>query len=374
MSKRVPGHIRSKVISDIVRGDVRRASGRLAGLFVLCVASLGATAEGAMADYRDTVLGDLPSSYFRMDDANATMVNEVAAAPNGSHENDPFLGAVGALPNETTNRAVAYFPHPAPDRSRFTVGSYDEFSLEFFVWTEQAAPTPATQWYEGFGLVDGEVSGESDDAGTALIANGSVGFGMGKPDKTIASTTAINDGSWHHVVATHNGLGVMKLYVDGDLEAQENNGPPAARTNNDFTVGSLHTNISEFNGLIDEVAFYRSALSANDVVEHYAAARDIVVIIYVDGGGEGDVLGSDGLACGPSHPDGECVGFSPPGSINDYVASEAVGSRFGGFSGPDCLPTSADHCEVVVDSPTGEFVGATFSSWARPSISSPAAR
>ena len=67
-------------------------------------------------------------------------------------------------------------------------------------------------------MVDGEISGSGTDFGTALVGN-KFGFGIGTPDTTIASTTAINDGSWHHVAATRSSVnGEMKIFVDGMLQ------------------------------------------------------------------------------------------------------------------------------------------------------------
>ena len=49
--------------------------------------------------------------------------------------------------------------------------------------------------------MDGDVPGNANDFGTALVG-GKFGFGTGNPDTTILSTTSINDGAWHHCVAT----------------------------------------------------------------------------------------------------------------------------------------------------------------------------
>src|SRR5688500_12072933 len=149
-----------------------------------------------------------------MDDADATMRNETANG-DGAHIGGPNLQVPGALPNATPNYAVTYFSND-DDRSRFQIsdtGSYSAFSLEFLVWTGQAVPNNGSQWYNAAGLVDGEVSGVTGDAGTALMPDGTLGFGLGNPDTTLRSFHAINNGSWHHIVVTSNGSGTMRTYV-----------------------------------------------------------------------------------------------------------------------------------------------------------------
>jgi hypothetical protein len=54
----------------------------------------------------------------------------------------------------------------------------------------------SSQWWSGEGLVDGEVAGGMDDFGISLAGNGAA-FGVGNPDTTITSTSAVNDGQWH---------------------------------------------------------------------------------------------------------------------------------------------------------------------------------
>ena len=52
-----------------------------------------------------------------------------------------------------------------------------------------------------------------------LAPTGKVMFGVGTAKTTLASTAAVNNGAWHHVVGTStNGNNGMKLYVDGTLQ------------------------------------------------------------------------------------------------------------------------------------------------------------
>ena len=139
----------------------------------------------------------------------------------------------------------------------------NDFTIAFWVKTTQTGGTG--QWYSGNGLVDGEVAGTVNDFGISL-AGASAAFGMGNPDTTITSTTAINDGQWHHVAAIRaNGSGSMNLYVDGVWQAGTNgptgsrNAPPALR------LGSMQTAANFFSGTLDDVRLYGSVLNGAQV-------------------------------------------------------------------------------------------------------------
>jgi hypothetical protein len=124
-----------------------------------------------------------------------------------------------------------------------------------------------TQWYDGQGLVDGEVGGVVNDFGTSLLGD-KAAFGVGNPDTTITSTTAINDGQWHHVAATRSALtGLMQLYVDGVLQASATGpfGPKTSPPN--LCLGSIQSGVSGgfFSGALDDVQIFNRALNAPEI-------------------------------------------------------------------------------------------------------------
>jgi hypothetical protein len=134
-----------------------------------------------------------------------------------------------------------------------------DFTIEFWVKTTQTAG--GGQWYNGVGLVDGEVGGVTNDFGTALVG-GNFAFGVGNPDVTITSTTTVNDGNWHHVAATRvMSTGAINIYVDGNLEASGTGNTNALTGPPGLTIGSLQTGFNYFNGNIDEVRIWSVARS-----------------------------------------------------------------------------------------------------------------
>ncbi|HUA68264.1 MAG TPA: LamG-like jellyroll fold domain-containing protein [Candidatus Saccharimonadales bacterium] len=121
------------------------------------------------------------------------------------------------------------------------------------------------QWYQGEGLVDGNVSGTADDFGVSLLGNAAA-FGVGNPDTTITSTTPINDGQWHHIAATRSAYtGQMQLYVDGTLQTAAIGpfGPKTAPP--DLCLGTIQSGGGYFNGTISDVQIFNRVLNPSEI-------------------------------------------------------------------------------------------------------------
>jgi hypothetical protein len=141
----------------------------------------------------------------------------------------------------------------------------NDFTIAF--WVKTTATGGSGQWYDGKGLVDGEMPGPVNDFGVTLVGNNAA-FGVGNPDTTIYSTSAINDGNWHHVTATRNaGTGEMDLYVDGNLQASAG-GPTGTRAApTDLRIGAVQTLVSGsfLAGTMDDVQLFDRVFSAAEV-------------------------------------------------------------------------------------------------------------
>ncbi|MBN1890631.1 MAG: Ig-like domain-containing protein [Thermoflexales bacterium] len=145
----------------------------------------------------------------------------------------------------------------------------DDFSIAFWFKSSQVAGSD-DQWWQGMGLVDGEVAGLANDFGVSLGA-GRVLFGVGNPDVTIRSEN-VADGEWHHVAATRDKeSGRIRLYVDGLSVASDyyDNSTASLASPPSLRIGSLQTGNNFFDGLIDDVQVYPTTLDANQVMELY---------------------------------------------------------------------------------------------------------
>jgi hypothetical protein len=90
---------------------------------------------------------------------------------------------------------------------------------------------------------------------------------------SLTSTFAVNDGQWHHIVATRNG-GTIELYIDGSLDTSAAAGTVGAVTTGDeLYIGCMADGNPPpyygFEGVIDDVKIYNAALSLTDVQNNY---------------------------------------------------------------------------------------------------------
>ncbi len=143
-------------------------------------------------------------------------------------------------------------------------------------WVKTTATGGGAQWYNGMGLVDGEVSGVATDFGLALVTN-KIGFGVGNADYTLTSANAVNDGQWHHVVATRdNPTGAMKIFIDGVQQAS-GTGPVGPRMSpTSLRLGSIRGATGFFNGSLDEVRLYSGILTTPEISRLANVGRTLI--------------------------------------------------------------------------------------------------
>lgn len=89
------------------------------------------------------------------------------------------------------------------------------------------------------------------------------GFDIDEP-----TGSAIFNGQWHHVAATYNSTtGLKTLYYDGAQLGSSLAVPDLAVTAQNFRIGSLQHpfGTEEFNGTLDEVKVYNTALTLSEI-------------------------------------------------------------------------------------------------------------
>jgi len=151
----------------------------------------------------------------------------------------------------------------------------DDFSLCIWFQTSVTSST-GTQWYQGQGLLDGEVGGSVNDFGLAYLNNKAV-FGTGNPDTTIQGTTSLNDGIWRYIVATRNKTtGAISLYVNGTLEASGTGSTNSLNAATYIYIGSSNGGVGtngSINGNVALAQIYNKVLTAAEVLQNYNATK-----------------------------------------------------------------------------------------------------
>lgn len=218
--------------------------------------------------YGTAVSGDAPDLYWRLNEAAGTTASDASASgQNGALAGSVTWNAAGAVAGGT---AAAFDGKTGVVVNTQTATSPSKYSAELWFKSTSTAGGKLI----GFGNA---ASGNSTkyDRQVVLLNTGRLQFGVNPGTRALAeTTTAFNDGQWHHVVATQSTDG-MKLYVDSVLAAS--NAATTAQSNTgywrvggDVTFGGTSSNF--VNATIDEVAVYPSALPAEKIEAHFTAS------------------------------------------------------------------------------------------------------
>jgi mono/diheme cytochrome c family protein len=254
-------------------------------LLVLFLA-MGRTADCQESSYSEAVSHDRPVVYLRFDQPAGSDTRTIRDA-TGRHdgtvagefavvESLSGLGGRAALFDGRTT--VVTIPHS--DALKL-----DSLSVEF--WLRSMQSFDATFWpgsatliskaTPGAGTSDWTINAASTeqgkDQGRLLAESGPAG----KPSDLYLFSPVrrrLNDNRWHHVVWTRAADGANRMYLDGQLAAQGNDGGGAISNGRSIQIGgdTVHAGARHFAGQMDEVAIYDKPLSLDRVRAHYAAA------------------------------------------------------------------------------------------------------
>ena len=88
---------------------------------------------------------------------------------------------------------------------------------------------------------------------------------------TVTSSSAVNDGSWHHLVLVQKNNG-GQMYLDGSLDQTDNSGGKVnlGLTLKTYMGGDLRDYYRYYSGKVDDFRIYSRALSASEIQTLYA--------------------------------------------------------------------------------------------------------
>jgi hypothetical protein len=137
-------------------------------------------------------------------------------------------------------------------------------------------------------------------AGYLICINTSAGYGeINKayfyhstlPGNVPITTTTVNDGEWHHIVAVYSSGGTATIYVDGSPAEDSGASSPIGSTSAAFVVGGITygaTPVASYTGLVDDLQLYDHALSDEEIDFLFANPGVTVDHIFADGFESGD--------------------------------------------------------------------------------------
>lgn len=224
---------------------------------------------------------DAPSVWWRLDDSGSTFADEVgsldAAITGDVLQEQAGLGGgtvnAGGMSARFVNSALAY-AEVGPDAA-FTS---TQLSVELLFRQDSNNGNNRL------------IQSGADDSWHVINEGGLLKFTVfGLAEASVAWTP---DTDVHHLVGTYDGAGTAILYLDGrqvGIEVGAGSGPPATPTE-PLRIGQKPTGSTPsdgWNGYLDEVVIYPSALSAGRVLEHAIAAGIVgrpgrEVLVYSD--------------------------------------------------------------------------------------------
>ncbi|MDB5104230.1 MAG: filamentous hemagglutinin N-terminal protein, partial [Fibrobacteres bacterium] len=178
------------------------------------------------------------------------LATDVTSATGSFNGTDNATGDVGGIVGRgrSFNGTTGYISIARPVQDDFTIGFWMNTS------TAGAAGGAATSWFDGTGLVDGEVSGFTTDYGVTLIGT-SAAFGTGSSDNTIKlASPAMNTGVWKYVTATRNrATGAKVFYIDGAQLGASTGGTASLTAPTTLNIGRLNIASNYYTGNLDEI-------------------------------------------------------------------------------------------------------------------------
>ncbi len=224
--------------------------------------------------YSATILADSPVVYYRLGEGSGTSATDSSGnSHTGTYTGSGVTyGITGALTGDADtaasfNGSTGYMDSGVDSACNGPAG---DFSVEIWIKTTQSALMVA------MGKVASNAAGDDYWIGANLTAH-KASFNVQNTDDplgvTVTGSVTIDDGNWHHLVGVRDGT-TLRLYVDGAADGTASvSGASAVTPTGSLVVGKFGQYALNFqwNGSIDEAAFYASKLTAARVLAHYNA-------------------------------------------------------------------------------------------------------
>lgn len=293
-----------------------------------------ASASTMLSPYATQVLSDGAVAYYRLGEPNQTINPGVTVMADSSGNvddgvyDDPtvVLGVTGALSGDP-DTAATFTQSSGSQGANGGMGlvNYADglSAISIELWAKMSSPQPgASGDFVFFAGWDGsaDVFLGTDDAGNVVFALSTT---MGFPIADSGST--LSDGAYHHVVGTFDGTNVI-IYVDGVSAGSTTIAPDTIDAGTGGFVVAIPDSPATYDGTLDEIAVYPTALSSAQVLNHYLLG---IGAMTVDAVGEAD---GDSSASGVGGSTADSVGTAAGSSTANGVGSsffDSVGTAAG---------------------------------------------
>lgn len=229
----------------------------------------------AAAEYftcSNAVLADGPRFFYKLDETTGT----TATDSSGQGRNGTYVGTVtkGRTDACARDSGTAVLFNGSTGYVSFGTNLQVPTTLSLEAWVQTTSTRGGVVACFGASPTGASLTA---DRVLYLTSAGKVAFGINYLNKSaIVSSAAVNDGKWHHLLATLDASG-SSLYVDG-VESATGSRTASSTYTGYFRVG--YDNVAAWpsaptssflNATIDNVAVYVTALTEVDAVSHYQA-------------------------------------------------------------------------------------------------------
>lgn len=224
--------------------------------------------------YAQTILGDRPGVYYRMNEATTTGPGIADASGHGYTGvlwSSYARGAAGALQTVSTT-STQFTGGLGGTPTNALIDSTSGWTLEAWVKTSQ----PSAQQ----GILEKYDTGNDNTANYALRLESSAHFSVYVLSScctwtALVGATTVLANTWYHVVGTYDrASSTAYLYVNGQVDASNTSvAVQPTGTARPLRIGARGDDSTfTWQGSLDEVAVYPVALSASRVQSHFGAA------------------------------------------------------------------------------------------------------
>jgi hypothetical protein len=222
--------------------------------------------------YQQTILSSSPILYWRMNTTSGTTVTDYSgSARNGATVGSPTLETVGLLVNDS-DTAITF-----DGSTQYATLAYASWMNTPYITLEAIIKPIAINSASIYHILDRDNSTSNPNRIFQFRINSqrfeiTLWDNTGTLWVTTGSTTTITNGQTYHLAATYDGT-TSKIYVNGKLEqSATRSGTLQLSGTRQLNVGTHISTYYRFPGVIDEVAWYSTPLSAETIAEHASVA------------------------------------------------------------------------------------------------------
>lgn len=212
--------------------------------------------------YAEEVMADSPIGYWRMNSSAYTLTDVSGNSNSSSSWSGPTTGGESGLAALSGN---------ADPSTAFTTGY---IQIPDSPTLSVTGNTTAEMWIKPGALGGVQVLFHKENQFTLALSGTGVTYAH-SGNWCYACTGAhgaVSNNQWYHIAVVHTvGVG-YDFYINGAYVDSYATTGSMTDNSNPLCIGSYGCSSMDFNGLIDEVAFYPSALSSARLAAHYAAA------------------------------------------------------------------------------------------------------